>query len=219
MLDYVASSTIGFWALALLIALIDSAVLLKAGEFTFRLGAGDRIELRLPRSPYLVRNHELAFVLVSHFLRPFHLCSIDAKFALQGDKLIELQRLDAIQRGLSSFAVAGFVLTAIVGPMVSAVWSVGLALVCVVPILYANSVAALAYIVGRRADLGLTAPDLSRFGFELLACPVLTINVVKRMTMRRKLVLNVWELVDEEPDLRDRINANLELFDTPLPAR
>jgi hypothetical protein len=219
MLHDVASSTIGFWSIALLIALIDSAVLLSAGEYTFRFHAEERIELRLPKSPYLVRNCELVFTLVSHFLRPFHLSSVDAEVASQAYQLIALRRLDAIHRGLNWFAVTAFVLIAIVGPTVSAAWGVSLAIVCVLPILYANSIAALAYIFRRKADLSVGPPDLWRLAFELLACPALTINVVKRLTMRRNLVLNTWELVGKNPVLRDRIKANLELFDSSVAAR
>jgi hypothetical protein len=212
-------SAIGFWAVALLIAMIDSAVLLSAGEYTFLFHADGRIELRLPRSPYLVRNCELVFTLVTHFLRPFHLSSIESKMALQPDKLLALRCVDAIQRVCSWLAAATFILIVIVGPVVSAAWGVNLALVYVLPILYVNSIAALVYISRRRADLRLATPDLWRLAFELLACPALTINIVKRLTMRRNLVLNTWELAGKDADLRARINANLELFDAPVAAR
>ncbi len=219
MLDYVASSTVGFWACAFAIVLIDSAVLLKAGEFTFRLRANSGFEVRLPTAPFLVRNHELVFTLVSYFLRPFYLSSIDSQLVPQADRRVELQRVDALYRALSLSAVAGFTLIAAVGPAVSIAWGINIALFSVLPILYANSIAALICVFRNRNALRMTNPDMFRITFELLACPVLTVNIVKRLTMRRNLMLNTWELVGEDRDIRSRIKANLELFDALLAVR
>lgn len=219
MLDDVASSTLGFWAFALAIVLIDSAVLLKAGEFTFRLRTNDRLELRLPAAPFLVRNHELVFTLVSYFLRPFHLSSTRAPLAGQSDQLAELRQVDAILRVASAFAAAGLALIVVVGPAVSAAWGVNIALFSVVPMLYANALAALAHVVWHRKLLHAANADLLRLAFELLACPVLAVNLVKKLTMRRVLVPNTWELAGKDPELRGRINATLELFDVPLTVR
>jgi hypothetical protein len=215
MLDYVANSTLGFWAFALLIVLIDSAVLLKAGEFTFRLETDDRVELRLPAAPFLVRNHELVFALVSYFLRPFYLSSIRAPSTVRADKLHELRPVHAVHRVLGLFAGAAFLLIVVVGPAVSAAWGINLALFSVLPALYANSLAALVCVFRHRRALGTTNSDLSRLAFELLACPVLAVNVVKKLTMRRNLVLNTWELAGKNPELRNRINAALECFAVP----
>jgi hypothetical protein len=219
MLDDVASSTLGFWAFALAIVLIDSAVLLKAGEFTFRLRANDRRELRLPAAPFLVRNHELVFTLVAYFLRPFHLSSTRAPLAGQSDQLAELRQVDAILTVAGAFATAGLVLIVVVGPAVSAAWGVNIALFSVVPMLYANALAAFTHVVRHRKFLHAANADLLRLAFELLVCPVLAVNLVKKLTMRRVLVSNTWELAGKDPELRGRINATLELFDVPLTVR
>jgi hypothetical protein len=219
MLEYVASSTFGFWIFALAIVLVDSAMLLKAGEFTFRLGAGDRVELRLPAAPFLVRNHELVFALVSYFLRPFHLSSIHAPSKVVADKLHDLRPVHTVHRALGLFAGAGLLLIVVGGPAVSAAWGINAALFSVVPMLYANSIAAFACVFRHRHVLGTTKSDLSRLAFELLACPVLTVNVVKKLTMGRSLILNTWELAGTNPELRSRIDAALEFFDAPLTAR
>lgn len=216
MLEYVASSTFGFWTVALAIVLVESAMLLKAGEFTFRLGACDRVELRLPAAPFLVRNHELVFALVSCFLRPFYLSSIHAPSKVGGETLHDLRPVRAAHRLLGLFAGAGLLLIVVVGPAVSAGWGINVALFSVVPMLYANAIAAFACVLCHRHVLGTTNSDLSRLAFELLACPILTVNVVKKLTMRRNLVLNTWDLAGKNPDLRNRINAALEFFDTPL---
>ena len=218
MLDDVANSTIGFWALALLIVFIDSAMLLKAGEFSFRLEADDRVELRLPAAPFLVRNHELVFALVSYFLRPFYLSSIHVPSTVAADKLRDLRQVRAVHRLLGLFAGTGLLLIVVVGPAVSAAWGINMALFSVVPMLYANSMAAFACVFRHRHVLGTTNSDLCRLAFELLACPVLTVNVVKKLTMRRNLLLNTWELAGKNPELRNRINAALECFDAPLTA-
>jgi hypothetical protein len=215
MLEYAANSTVGFWAFAIAIVLIDSAVLLKAGEFTFRLEADDRVELRLPAAPFLVRNHELVFTLVSYFLRPFYLSSISAPAAARADRLHNLREVHAVHRVLGLFAGAGLLLIVVIGPAVSAAWGVNVALFSVVPLLYANSIAAFAYVFRQRHVLGTTNSDLSRLAFELLACPVLAVNVVKKLTMRRALVLNTWELAGKNPELRNKINATLECFAVP----
>ena len=215
MLDYVANSTLGFWAFALAIVLIDSAVLLKAGEFTFRLAANERVELRLPAAPFLVRNHELVFALVSYLLRPFYLSSIHAPSPVRADKLHGLRPVHAVYRALGLFAGAALLLIVVVGPTVSAAWGINLALFSVVPLLYANSIAAFAYVFRHRHVLGTTNSDLSRLAFELLACPVLAVNVVKKLTMRRTFVLNTWDLAGRNPELRNKINATLECFAVP----
>jgi hypothetical protein len=105
------------------------------------------------------------------------------------------------------------------GPAVSAAWGINAALFSVVPMLYANSIAAFACVFRHRHVLGTTKSDLSRLAFELLACPVLTVNVVKKLTMGRSLILNTWELAGTNPELRSRIDAALEFFDAPLTAR
>jgi len=218
MLDAIASSTLGFWICALAIVLIDSAALLKAGEFAFRLRANGGFDVRLPRAPFLVRNHELVFTLVTYFVRPFHLSSISSP-AAQADKLTEVQQLDAPYRALSLFAATSLALIVLAGPLVSLTTRIEVALFAVVPLLYGTSIAALTYVFVNKGALRMTNSDWLRFAFELLACPVLAVNIVKRLTMRRTVVLNTWALVGEDAEIRNRIDANLELFDTPLSAR
>jgi hypothetical protein len=218
MIDAIANSTFGIWAVAALIAFLDSAALLNPGEFTFSLRADGEPKTRIPRSPFLLRNRELIFVLASYFLRSFHLSSISSPTMEQERELAYLGRAEAMFRALGFVAAAALILILVVGPIISVVYGPSFGFVCVTPLVYANSLVGLGMVFRNRTTFEMSNGDFARLVLELAVCPVLAINIVKRLTMRRTVVFDTWALIGDDSASRDLISSTLEQYGAAITA-
>jgi hypothetical protein len=214
MLETIASSSFGFWSIAVLIVVIDSAVLLAPGEFVFGFDRHGKAVVRAAASPYLVRGKDLSFATLIYFARPFFVSSATAPDIAEED-LAALRRASQLRSVYLYSAVTAFLLLA-AGPALTAFLGIPTALLIVLPVLYANALVALVDIVAARREFKLSSKALSALAFELIVCPVLVTNLNKRL-VDRSVVPNTFQLVGDDRALQDRIRANLEFHELPVP--
>ena len=214
MLETIASSSFGFWTVAALIVVLDSIVLLAPGEFAFAFDRRGKATVRAAASPYLVRNKELSFATLIFFARPFFVSSATAPDVSE-EELGALARQASHRSVYLYSAVTAFLLLG-AGPTMTAFLGIPTALLIVLPALYANAIVALIDVTLARRQLKLSGKSLSSLAFELIVCPVLVINLNKRL-LDRSVVPNTFQLVGDDHALQSRIKANLEFHELPVP--
>jgi hypothetical protein len=215
MLEAVASSSFGFWSIAALIVVIDSVVLLAPGEFVFAFNRRGKPAVRAAATPYLVRNKDLTFAALVFFARPFFVSSATVR-EVPDDELAALARQASAHRSIYLYSAVTAFLLAGAGPAVTALLDISSALLIVLPVLYANAIIALADVIAARRELKLSRKALLSVAFEFIVCPVLVINLNKRL-LDRSIMLNTLQLVGGDQALQHRIKANLEFHALPVP--
>jgi hypothetical protein len=215
MLEAIASSSFAFWSIAALIVVIDSVVLLTPGEFVFAFDRHGKPVVRAAATPYLVRSKDLTFASLIFFTRTFFVSSATAR-EISDDELAALARQASAHRSIYLYsAVTAFLLVA-VGPALTALRDISIALLIVLPVLYANAIVALGDVITARRELKLSCKALMSIAFEFIVCPVLVINLNKRL-LDRSIVPNTLQLVGGDQALQHRIKANLEFHELPVP--
>jgi hypothetical protein len=215
MLEAIASSSFGFWSIAALIVVIDSVVLLSPGEFVFAFNRRGGPVVRAAATPYLVRSKDLSFASLIFFARPFFVSSVTIR-EVPDDELVALARQASQHRSIYLYsAVTAFLLVA-AGPALTTLLDISSALLVVLPVLYANAIIALADVIAARRELRLSRKALLSLAFEFIVCPVLVINLNKRL-LDRSIVPNTLQLVGGDQVLQHRIKANLEFHELPVP--
>jgi hypothetical protein len=217
MLETIANSSLGIWIVALLIILLDSAVLLEAGEYLFQFGRTGTPELRIPQTPFLLRNKELVLTLILYLFsfRAFFRSSVIAADTTKGTAIRKLRRLDARCAVLHMLAASTLFLLA-TGPLFTTLVGLSYATMIILAGVYVNGLIAVFFVWKRRKYFVLTASELRSTIFEIIVCPILVVNIVKRLTGRPALIVNTWQVFVADEVLRDRIKSNLEYFDTSL---
>jgi len=215
MLEAVASSSFGFWSIAALIVVIDSVVLLTPGEFVFGFNRRGKPMVRAAATPYLVRSKDLSFATLIFFARPFFVSSVTVP-EVRDDELAALVRQARQHRSIYLYSVVTALLLVAVGPALTALRDISSALLIVLPVLYANALIALSDVIASRQELKLPRKALMSLAFEFMVCPVLVINLNKRL-LDRSVVPNTLQLVGGDQALQHRIKANLEFHELPVP--
>jgi hypothetical protein len=216
MLDWLANWQHSFWAIALLIVALDAIVLLPPGQFCFAFGRDDRPKVRVTTVPYLVRGQELMFAAVSFFARPYFISSASAA-DLGKAQLAELRNLAKRQRSIGLCSMLAAALAFVAGPLLTAEYDIGNALLMVLPLIYANAVVAIVVIALAQKAWRLSRQNVFYIAFELLVCPVLAVNLNKRLAYRAVAIPNTFQLVGSDDDAHNRILANLEYQNIPAP--
>jgi hypothetical protein len=171
--------------------------------------------VRAAATPYLVRSKDLSFAALVFFARPFFVSSVTVR-EVSDDELAALARRAAQHRSIYLYsAVTAFLLVA-AGPALTAFRDISSALLIVLPVLYANAVIALSDVIASRQELRLSRKALLSLAFEFIVCPVLVINLNKRL-LDRSIVPNTLQLVGVDQALQHRIKANLEFHELPVP--
>jgi hypothetical protein len=182
-LDQLTHSNFAFWLLALLIATVDSLVILKPGEFTYRILRGLRVKLRASPSPYLMQGREPIITLISYPATPFFLCSTETPSRSRAEMKLALfaaKRTARNCRQLSTLAVTTLILFIVVGPIFSVQLDTGRAIVFVWGACYFISVATIVYLLINQNRFGLTRHQILKISIELTFCPFLMVNIVKK---------------------------------------
>jgi hypothetical protein len=89
---------------------------------------------------------------------------------------------------LKALAIATLVLVGFVGPLVSLQYGPERALILVMPPIYLSALLSLIYICSKRVLLRLRKRDLTLLFAELLVCPVLLVNVFKKIALHQPQV-------------------------------
>jgi len=183
MLETIASSSSGFWIVALLIVVLDSILLLAPREFAFAFDRRGRPSVRAAATPFLVRQRELSFAALGFFARPFFISSVRA-----GDvsevQLVEMRRRALQHRSIYAYSVVTMTLLIVVGPTLTVFFGISAALLMVLPILYANAIAAVIDVGLTRASFNIPLKGFLFLAFEFIVCPALVANLNKRLLDR-----------------------------------
>jgi len=213
--ESVASSPLGFWIVAFLLSLIDSVVLLREGEFTFRITRGVKVRIRTVAVRFLMRGREPVVALLSYPAAPFVICSAEASpYGVSGLRraLFAHKTFERRFRALTAAAMFCLILTCAVGPALSLQYGISRSLLMVWPLMYAAAFGILGAVTWRRRALDLTTTELLTIGLEFLFCPFLAVNIWKKLAARRRWPFNAEELADhfsEDRSAAARVRADL----------
>ena len=197
MYGILANSALGFWCLAIFITVADSVVLLEPAQFTFRFKNGLSANIRATKIPFLILRRELLITLLVYPAKPFHFCSLSSP----SQNRIKLRNLLRKQRKLDDkvwlltvFSINAIVLLCFVGPALSLRYGIQASFLFVWPAIYANAILILVVLWINRRQLKLSHRELFIHAFDFLICPILAINVWKKLACRNQLIPNAESL-------------------------
>lgn len=196
MLEDVASSRFGFWIVALVMAIIDSTFLLKPGSFAFSISRKNLIWVRVSLSPFTLRNKELASSLVSFPFQLFFISNIDEPARTARETLYSLSRMRRLSRQAAIFSILSVLTTAflLLGPCLALVVSSQFSILVLFPPLYGFAILASVLLWRRRRRFGLSNGNVLRISAEITLCPVLLVNIAKRISLAQGLEVNTFQL-------------------------
>jgi hypothetical protein len=196
MLEDVASSRFGFWIVALVMAGIDSAFLLKPGSFAFSVSTKNLVWMRVSSNPFTLRNKELASSLLSFPFQLFFISNIDESERSDREMLLALSRMGRLSARVAIFSILA-VLTAVLlvlGPCLAFLASSQFSIIALFPLLYAFAILASVLLWQRRRRLGLSNGNVLRISAEIILCPVLLVNIAKRISLAQGSRMNTFRL-------------------------
>ena len=218
MLEDLASSRFGFWGVALVIVAIDASFLLRSGKFAFSITPSNRVTIRISSSPFLVLNKELVCSLFSFPFQLFFISGVDSSERATGretfraiSRLKRLSRQSAIFSVLAEIGIALLVL----GPCFAALRGVGASIILIFPLFYLLALATSVLLWQRRQRVGLSNATVLKISAEVILCPVLIVNLPKRISLCQKLELNTFRLAQLSTcpvQTLDAIRENLRFY-------
>jgi hypothetical protein len=185
---FLAHSPLGFWIVAFLIVLFDSTLLLVPEKFTFTFRNRLNVRMRIVENPYLLRHKEPVVTLFAHPIEPFFISSMDVPSQDRRSTkqvLVQQKRAASNSKQLAHLAFLSLVLVCIVGPVASLQYGIERGLLMVAPALYASALCGAGIVWLNRSTLSLGTRDVAKICIELIVCPVLIINVFKRIAVRQ----------------------------------
>jgi hypothetical protein len=196
MLEEIASSRFGFWIVAMIIAAVDSSFLLEPGKFAFSISRANQVRLRISSSSFTLRNKELAS---SFFFFPFQVFFISDIRALELTALQTfnaLSRLKRLSRQATIFSVLAAIATIflILGPCVAALSGVQRSIILLFPPLYFLAIAASVLLWQKRRRFCFSKRTVLKISAEIILCPVLLVNISKRISLAQESELNTFGL-------------------------
>lgn len=197
MLEEIASSRFGFWIVALAMVAIDSSFLLQPGKFAFSLSHSNRVKIRVSPFPFLILNKELVCSLISFPLQLFFISEVGSGEQTTGRETFKaLLRLRRVCRQTMVFSVlaAGGIALLVLGPCFAAVRGIQTSIVLIFPPFYALALATSVLLWHRRRKIGLSEKAVLKISAEIILCPVLLINIAKRISLARRSELNTYRL-------------------------
>lgn len=189
MFAFLAHSPFGFWAIAFGIVVADSILLASPNDFTYTIGNRLRVRVRIGTNPYLLRGRKPIISLFAYPLVPFFVSSADqpAQGKSNTRRLLVKQKRSTIgSKDLTPFAFVVLLLLCAVGPFLSLQYGIDRSLLLVLPALYIFSLSGFACLWFNRTELSLHRNDLIHLGVELMICPVLFVNIFKKLAARQQ---------------------------------
>jgi hypothetical protein len=197
MLEEIASSRFGFWVVALIMVAIDSSFLLRPGKFAFSISPSDHVRMRISPSPFLILNKELVCSLISFPFQLFFISDVESSERATGRETFKaLSRLKRVCRQTAVFSVVAAIGIALLmlGPCLAAVRSVQTSIVLILPPFYLLAVATSVLLWQRRRKVSLSENAVLKISAEIILCPVLLVNIAKRISLAQRLELNSYRL-------------------------
>jgi hypothetical protein len=197
MLEDIASSRFGFWIVAIIMVSVDSLFLLRPGKFAFSVSAANVVRIRIAPSPFLIRNKELVCSLLSFPFRLFFISDIESSERTEGRETLKaLSRMRRMSRQTKIFSMAsacGLTLL-VLGPCVAAINGVQTSIVFVFPPFYLLALITSGLLWQRRTKVGMLDWTALKVSAEIILCPILLVNLSKRISLAQKLELNTCRI-------------------------
>jgi hypothetical protein len=197
MLEDIASSRFGFWIVALVMVAVDSSFLLKPGKFVFSVSASNLVNIRIASPPFLIRNKELVCSLLSFPFQLFFISDVETSERTTGRETLKaLSRLRRVSRQNTIFSilsVCGITLL-VLGPLLAATRGIQTSILSVFPPFYFLALTTSTILWRRRRKFGLSDRTVLKISAEIILCPILLVNISKRISLAQKLVLNTYRL-------------------------
>jgi hypothetical protein len=196
MLEEIASSRFGFWIVAMIIAAIDSSFLLEPGKFAFSISRANQVRLRISSSPFTLRNRELASSFLSFPFQVFFISDIRALELTARQTFKALSHLKRLSRQTTIFSVLSAIAMAslILGPCVAALSGIQKSIILLFPPLYFLAITASVLLWQKRRRFGFSKSTVLKISAEIILCPVLLVNLSKRISLAQELELNTFRL-------------------------
>jgi hypothetical protein len=196
MLEEIASSRFGFWIVALTMAAIDASFLLKPGKYAFSISRANQVRLRISPSPFTIRNRELASSFLSFPFQLFFISDIDAIERTARETFTALSRMRRLSRQIMIISVLSAIsmVLLILGPCAASLFGVQLSILVFFVPLYGLAIATSAVLWQRRRRIGLSNNKALKISAEIIFCPVLLVNISKRISLAQKAELNTFRL-------------------------
>jgi hypothetical protein len=152
--------------------------------------------------------------LFTYPLTPFFISSINQP--LQGrhsvKRLLLRDKRVACNGGhLASLALISLILVSIVGPLISLQYGIERALITTFPASYLTALFGAVVVYLNRSLYELNRRDLTHIALELLVCPILLVNIFKKIAIRQQPSCCTVNLVEHFS--RDRIELTKRLSD------
>ncbi len=196
MLEEIASSRFGFWIVAVIIAAVDSSFLLEPGKFAFSISLATQVRIRISSSPFTLRNRELASSFLSFPFQVFFISDIRARELTARQTFNALSHLKRLSRQTTVFSVlAGIaMISLILGPCVAAFSGVQKSIILLFPPLYFLAIAASVLLWQKRRRFSFSKRTVFKMSAEIVLCPVLLVNISKRISLAQESELNTFGL-------------------------
>jgi hypothetical protein len=196
MLEDIASSRFGFWIVAAIMVVIDSCFLLEPGHFAYSISSSNTARLRISSAPFIVRNKELVSSLFSFPFQLFFVSTIHAPERTGEDTSIALARLKRISRRAEIFLLLSAIAAALLfaGPCLAVFVGIQASIVLLFPPLYLLAIATSLLLWQRRRKFGLSNVTVAKISAEIVLCPVLLVNISKRISLNKEAHLNAFTL-------------------------
>jgi hypothetical protein len=217
MLEDIASLRFGFWIAALLMAAIDSAFLLKPGRFAFSISRANLVWLRVSSAPFTLRNKELASSLLSFPFQLFFISDIDGPERTTRETFNALSRMRRLSRQTKVFSSLSVLATIflVLGPCFAAIAGNQLSIMILFPPLYVFAITASVLLWRRRRRFGFSNGTVLKISAEITFCPVLLVNISKRISLAQASEVNTFKLASlcNAPDRTlAAISANIRYY-------
>lgn len=209
MLEQIASSKFGFWIVAAMIAAIDSAFLLKPGRFAFSISQTNQVGLRVSPYPFTLRNQEFISSLISFPFQLFFVSDVDAPDRTTEQTLRLLSRMSRLARRTATLSILSILaaLTLITGPCIAAFRGIQTSIAVMLPLLYVLAIAASVVLWQMRKTFGLSTIAALKIAAELVLCPVLLVNISKKLALSQSPRLNVLNVASYSASPQEALAA------------
>jgi hypothetical protein len=217
MLEDIASSRFGFWIVALVMAAIDSAFLLKPGRFAFSISHANLVWLRVSSAPFTLRNKELASSLLSFPFQLFFISDIHEPALTTRETFNALSRMRRLSRQATIFSILSVLATIflVLGPCFAAIAGNQFSIIILFPPLYVFAITASVLLWRRRKRFGFSNGTVLKISAEITLCPVLLVNMSKRISLAQAAEMNTFKLasLSNSPDRTlAAISANIRYY-------
>ena len=203
------------WAVAFVLFLTDAARLLSAREVLLVETGRGRLAAAFAANPYTLGGRVLSFGPLhlpyrGVFIAPWNRAWSDAATVQTVvDRLRRLGHSLFVPRVL---ALSAFCLLFVIGPALTFLLGVSVAIVLIALALYATVLVAIGCVWWQRATFGLSARKATFITLELLACPAFLPNLVRKITTSTPVEADAAQILSATStgDVTEEFLARLE---------